>query len=770
MRCDATNPGGIRSRRGVKRCRHCANDCRREKRCRYCGEAKREKRGPSKKPKSADDNSIVPLRKRAPSKVSLLLSRRRKSTPTPPSAPEHQARRGRVRHNVAKEEVCEASLVETLRPYLKAKAVCKVVAEYVLVFSRITVFICPGGQLSKHRRSLLEGRMALNGALVLKSVDLEEFDRVIEGSRDLVLLTNHDSEERLLKSLIAPSSSSSSSSSSNIKGLSNTGRSKKIETWFVKNRRSFECHQVKWASLCVTTHKRLDHTVYSLVPLPPAVAPNATDAPPAGAADTATSSRSTLPISPYRSRGGAPPTEDLGSDVLSPSRWMERGDHHSSRRDPPRSPGLLQLTPERVSRLRSNTRWRTASARGPHSPDQGTEEEECSVLEHNTRIADQLMKLSKMYKANGDQRRVKVYSTAASAILAYPSKIASKKQARQVPGIGKSVAEKVDEILNTGTLQRLRHLSENEKWQVLNLFVAIHGIGASLAERLYRSGCRTLEDLKGHPLVSSNSALCLSLNDELSQEIPRSEAVAFAQRARAVAQEISCNLQMELCGSFRRGRERAGDIDLMFWDASLRPGERRELLGPLIRALKKDGLLTHILTGPAEERSCSSGKDNVEEDSKPRKLEAKPNRWGGVAIFPGEQTSSCCMAIGMLPKERGGLGIHRRVDVRVCHPSALPFQLLHFSSGKEFNQAIRTAAMNKGFSLSEHGLVPVRKVLGKSLRGNKREACGPPILCESERDIFKALDLAYVPVEKRDGIPHWMPYIRSRGKKTRKKK
>mmetsp|Transcript_31687 Transcript_31687/g.59083 ORF Transcript_31687/g.59083 Transcript_31687/m.59083 type:complete len:140 (-) Transcript_31687:103-522(-) len=123
------------------------------------------------------------------------------------------------------------------------------------------------------------------------------------------------------------------------------------------------------------------------------------------------------------------------------------------------------------------------------------------------------------------------------------------------------------------------------------------------------------------------------------------------------------------------------------------------------------------------------------------------------------------MAIGMLPSDKGGSGIHRRIDIRVCHPSSLPFQLLHFSSGKEFNQAIRTAAMNKGYSLSEHGLVPVRQVLGNRTKGgNKREACGAPIHCENERDIFKALGLAFVPVEERDGIPHWMPYIRARGK------
>lgn len=76
------------------------------------------------------------------------------------------------------------------------------------------------------------------------------------------------------------------------------------------------------------------------------------------------------------------------------------------------------------------------------------------------------------------------------------------------------------------------------------------------------------------------------------------------------------------------------------------------------------------------------------------------------------------------------------VDLRVVADADFPFTLHHFTGSKEHNTLMRQRALARGLKLNEYGL----------WRGEERLAC------QDEADLFRALDLAYVPPELREGL------------------
>lgn len=93
----------------------------------------------------------------------------------------------------------------------------------------------------------------------------------------------------------------------------------------------------------------------------------------------------------------------------------------------------------------------------------------------NLLLIEKLTKLMQHYKSTGkDHWRLNAYRRAIQVIKEYPQKITSGKEAQQLPNIGKSIADKIDEILRTGRL-RQTEMVMNEKDQVMALFRGIHG-------------------------------------------------------------------------------------------------------------------------------------------------------------------------------------------------------------------------------------------------------------------------------------------------------
>jgi len=94
----------------------------------------------------------------------------------------------------------------------------------------------------------------------------------------------------------------------------------------------------------------------------------------------------------------------------------------------------------------------------------------------------------------------------------------------------------------------------------------------------------------------------------------------------------------------------------------------------------------------------------------------------------------------------------RRIDIRVYCRSESAFAMLYFTGSGEFNRALRLYAIDRGYQLSDHGLVykgggiitpPAAHGLSPGTR----------LHCSTEAEVFEALGLRYYPPEERDHVP-----------------
>eukprot|EP00667_Euglena_gracilis_P031844 EG_transcript_47178 len=115
-------------------------------------------------------------------------------------------------------------------------------------------------------------------------------------------------------------------------------------------------------------------------------------------------------------------------------------------------------------------------------------------VNHNAQLCGILEELGEIERNKGDLIRWKAYRNACQALASTEHPVKSGGEARKLPGVGQKIAQKIDEILSTGKLQKLEKAKEDPIVAATALFVQVIGIGPSFASKLVREyGCRTLE-------------------------------------------------------------------------------------------------------------------------------------------------------------------------------------------------------------------------------------------------------------------------------------
>jgi DNA polymerase/3'-5' exonuclease PolX len=92
-------------------------------------------------------------------------------------------------------------------------------------------------------------------------------------------------------------------------------------------------------------------------------------------------------------------------------------------------------------------------------------------------------------------------------------------------GIGKSLIEKIDEILKTGRLKKLENYLKEPKINILISFCKIWGVGPSKALELYKKGFLSISQLResGKDELNNQQQIGLVYYEDLLQKIPREE-------------------------------------------------------------------------------------------------------------------------------------------------------------------------------------------------------------------------------------------------------
>ncbi|NXY20247.1 DPOLL polymerase, partial [Atrichornis clamosus] len=180
---------------------------------------------------------------------------------------------------------------------------------------------------------------------------------------------------------------------------------------------------------------------------------------------------------------------------------------------------------------------------------------------YNQCITEKLEVLAKAYSVQGDKWRALGYSKAINALKSYHKPVTSYQEACKIPGIGKRMAEKILEILESGHLRKLDHISESVP--VLELFSNIWGAGVKTAQMWYQQGFRTLDDIRSKATLTSQQAVGLKHYTDFLERMPREEAAEIEQTVRQAALALKPGLVCVACGSYRRGKPTCGDVDVL---------------------------------------------------------------------------------------------------------------------------------------------------------------------------------------------------------------
>jgi DNA polymerase/3'-5' exonuclease PolX len=328
-----------------------------------------------------------------------------------------------------------------------------------------------------------------------------------------------------------------------------------------------------------------------------------------------------------------------------------------------------------------------------------------SKINLNEHITTELEKILDFHQNEGNVFESLAYRKAIAQLKNTNEKITSCDQLKTYKYLGKSIGQKIKEILLTGKLGKSEYLKDDERNKTLKLLTEVWGIGMGIANKLYRKGIKTIEDLrKNESLLNKNQKVGLKYYEEIKDRIPRAEceevlAIAKEELFTILPEDL---LEVQLCGSYRRGKATCGDMDILITRND--DGGIDGILQTLVDKLMSRGLITDILS-----LSFST---------------AGRNQFMGVSQLEGKP--------------------HRRLDIKIYQRQYYPFALLYFTGSAYFNRSMRLFASKVGYNLSDLGLY---KVYGYR---KTKVPTGVSIKCNSEEEIFKALGLDYKAPNERD--------------------
>lgn len=260
----------------------------------------------------------------------------------------------------------------------------------------------------------------------------------------------------------------------------------------------------------------------------------------------------------------------------------------------------------------------------------------------------------------------------------------------EIPGVGKAIAEKIDELFKTGNLNYLEKVKKEVPAELATL-LQIPDLGPKKVGMFYRElGILSIDQLKeaaqqqklrelpgmGEKFEAKILAGIESLSRR-SGRLPLGNVLPFAEELLASVRKMPGVKAAELAGSLRRMRHTVGDIDL------------------LVAAKKSEAVISAFVAAP------------------------------NVARITGQGTV------------KAGVEYHNgmRAQIWVHQPERFGTALQYATGSKEHNVRLREMALDKGLSLSDQSF----------LREDETE-----ILCATEEEVYRELGMPWIPPEIRE--------------------
>ncbi|KAI0799730.1 Nucleotidyltransferase [Irpex lacteus] len=322
----------------------------------------------------------------------------------------------------------------------------------------------------------------------------------------------------------------------------------------------------------------------------------------------------------------------------------------------------------------------------------------------NQDVIDTLAELKALHETKGtaeDKWRVFAYQKMLGPLRAYPKRIESEEEARSINGVGDKTAKKIMEIIKTGSLRRISY-ERTQDVHIVLAFQGIYGVGQKTAYQWYASGCRSLDDIREGKFgakLSSAQQIGLKFYDDINTRMPRNEAKEIFGIIKTIALQMDPHLFIEIMGSYRRGKETCGDIDILITRPTSDGKTHVGILARLIDELHARKVITEHLS--------------------------VPENWHDLEL--------CYRGLC----RRDGMGKRRRIDFLTVPYESRGAALLYYTGDDIFNRSMRLKANKMGYSLNQRGLY--KDVIRDPSNRMKKLHNGTVMASETEREIFDIL-------------------------------
>ncbi|PYK40501.1 MAG: DNA polymerase/3'-5' exonuclease PolX [Verrucomicrobia bacterium] len=300
--------------------------------------------------------------------------------------------------------------------------------------------------------------------------------------------------------------------------------------------------------------------------------------------------------------------------------------------------------------------------------------------------------------------KIRAYTNAARSLETFGGNISSlqdEEALSKIPGIGKSIAEKIKELAATGSLKYLEELRTEFPAAILELF-SISGLGAKKIKALYeqlqvssieqlRQACETgrVAQLPGFG-ETTQIKICKAI-EERAKHSGYFQFGQIAGEAETMRSDLAGHpdaLQVDVAGSYRRRKEIVHDLDLV------------------VATKKPEAITKFFVAHPLV--------DSI--------------------IAQGPTKSSVRLRSGV------------QCDLRVVSSPEYPFALAYFTGNKEHNIELRSRALERGWTLNEYRLAP----LPVDPKAKKKRPVKKIPKVRDEADLYRALDLDFIAPELRE--------------------
>jgi DNA polymerase (family X) len=319
-----------------------------------------------------------------------------------------------------------------------------------------------------------------------------------------------------------------------------------------------------------------------------------------------------------------------------------------------------------------------------------------ATLPRNGDVADQFDLLADLLELEGAESfRVLAYRRAAQRMRETSSSIAQLAldgKAKALSGIGKTIEEKIVQIVETGEIEALAKRRDTVPADVVR-FMRLPGLGPKTAARIWKElGVSTLEELRaaaeGERLraltglgAKTEERILKALADDRPREEFRPLLGVGLPAVQAAVEDVRAHPAADLvseAGSVRRRKETFRDLDI------------------IATAADPAALTAHFVGLP----------------------------WVAETAAHGDTKATVISSAGL------------RFDLRVVPPESYGNLLQHFTGSKEHNVALREAAVKRGLSVSEYGVETVET--------------GDVFRTRDEAELYGYLGYQFIPPELRE--------------------